>query len=134
MPGFNGTGPQGMGPGTGGGRGFCTPGTGNNYNTGTSRGIGRRETPWGGGRGHTRGGGQTRGMYRPVGNYAYTAPPYGAYNPDPAQNIQQEIKFLIHLFKKHNGKMIPDESVIETLALTGFAGSLIFKIDKHKER
>ena len=25
MPGFNGTGPQGMGPMTGGGRGFCSP-------------------------------------------------------------------------------------------------------------
>ena len=28
MPGFNGTGPRGMGPMTGGGRGFCNPGRG----------------------------------------------------------------------------------------------------------
>lgn len=28
MPGFDGTGPMGMGPMTGGGRGFCSPGRG----------------------------------------------------------------------------------------------------------
>jgi len=94
MPGFNGTGPQGMGPKTGGGRGFCTPGTTNNYNTGTYRGIGRGGAPWGGGRGRSWGGGQNRGMYGNTGNNAYTAPPYGAYDPNPAQNTQQEIDFL----------------------------------------
>jgi len=93
MPGFNGTGPQGMGPRTGGGRGFCTPGTANN-NTGTTRGIGRGGAPWGGGRGRSWGGGQNRGMYGNAGNNAYTAPPYGEYDPNPAQNTQQEIDFL----------------------------------------
>ena len=29
MPGFNGTGPRGLGPRTGGGRGFCAPAQGN---------------------------------------------------------------------------------------------------------
>ena len=90
MPGFNGTGPQGMGPRTGGGRGFCTPGTANNYNTGTTpRGIGRGGAPWGGGRGRSGGGGYGRGGYGPAANY--TA---GAYDTDPVQNTQQDLVFL----------------------------------------
>lgn len=40
MPGFNGTGPQGMGPMTGGGRGFCSP-------RGTARGYGSGMRPRG---------------------------------------------------------------------------------------
>ncbi len=94
MPGFNGTGPQGMGPRTGGGRGFCTPETDNNYNTGTYRGIGRRGVPWGGGRGRSRSGSKDRGLYRNAGNKAYTASPYGVYNSNPGQNTQQELDFL----------------------------------------
>ncbi len=86
MPGFNGTGPQGMGPRTGGGRGFCTPGTANNYNTGTYFGIGRGGAPWGGGRGR---GGYGHG-HGPARFYA----PYGAYVPDAGLGARQEVVLL----------------------------------------
>ncbi len=46
MPGFDGTGPQGFGPRTGGGRGACT---GRTYGVGYGRGAGRgwnRTGPW----------------------------------------------------------------------------------------
>ena len=78
MPGFNGTGPRGQGPMTGGGRGFCampnrtyrTYGYGMqtpyyypptrppypSYNP--SFGAGRGGLPWGGGRGRVFGGGR----------------------------------------------------------------------------
>jgi len=69
MPGFNGTGPDGMGPMTGGGRGYCNP---------AGRGIAwwplraRRRVPYG-------------------------FPRYGAsgYQPfAPAMNREQELEFL----------------------------------------
>lgn len=48
MPGFDGTGPWGMGPMTGGGRGFCSPagfgrarGAGRRLGLGRARGMGR---------------------------------------------------------------------------------------------
>ena len=51
MPGFDGTGPSGMGPMTGGGRGFCTvPAAGIR-----PRPFGRRSFGRGGGRGCGRG-------------------------------------------------------------------------------
>ena len=75
MPGFDGTGPRGQGPRTGGGRGFCSPGIGaapysgyyhwgyptqgNPYASGF--GVGRGGFPRGGGRGRTFGGGRGRG-------------------------------------------------------------------------
>jgi hypothetical protein len=79
MPGFDGTGPMGMGPMTGGGRGFCAmPYTGYspygygmrlpNYTAfgtysgypffGRPFGVGRGGLPWGGGRGRCFGGGR----------------------------------------------------------------------------
>ncbi|HPZ07088.1 MAG TPA: DUF5320 domain-containing protein [Candidatus Eremiobacteraeota bacterium] len=84
MPGFDGTGPQGMGPRTGGGRGFCYPYPGEgyippgvympqyeNYNYvpygagrgGIPRGGGRGRA-WGGGRGCAWGGGRGRNWQR----------------------------------------------------------------------
>lgn len=48
MPGFDGTGPQGMGPQTGGGRGFCSPGTSAyapGYINSAFRGAGRGGIP-----------------------------------------------------------------------------------------
>jgi hypothetical protein len=54
MPGFDGTGPQGMGPKAGGGRGFCSPG----YINSAIRGAGRGGIPRGGGRGRVFGGGR----------------------------------------------------------------------------
>lgn len=41
MPGFNGTGPRGMGPMTGGGRGFCSP-----WGIGVARTVYTRRAPY----------------------------------------------------------------------------------------
>jgi hypothetical protein len=63
MPGLDGTGPRGMGPMTGGGRGFCSP-----WGIGAARraGMGRQFPP---------------GRYSP---YAYPEPmPYYGYAPEP---------------------------------------------------
>lgn len=55
MPGFDGTGPWGAGPRTGGGFGFCPP----IYGARPFRfGVGRGGYPWGGGRGRAWGGGR----------------------------------------------------------------------------
>ncbi len=92
MPGFDGTGPGGMGPMTGGGRGFCNP-------AGTSRGwFGR-----GGGRGFGRGQGWGFGLGRGFGRRSWgptyydapyaAAPPMG--NPyAPPMSREQEVDFL----------------------------------------
>jgi hypothetical protein len=76
MPGFDGTGPRGMGPMTGGGRGFCAmpyrgysrygygsqapynPPTGAPPSYGPVFGAGRGGLPWGGGHGRIFGGGR----------------------------------------------------------------------------
>ena len=86
MPGFDGTGPRGMGPMTGGGRGFCNP-YGPFYGT-----MPRYGSAWGGrgggfGRGMGRGRGIGRGMgypyaygpRTPYAPYPYPAMPYGPY-------------------------------------------------------
>ncbi|MGD9401255.1 MAG: DUF5320 domain-containing protein [bacterium] len=79
MPGFDGTGPWGMGPRTGGGFGFCAPGSGPvpyRSGPGVGYGVGRGGRPWGGGRGRAFGGG--RGwMWRAA--YPYGAGPYWGY-------------------------------------------------------
>ena len=67
MPGFDGTGPQGMGPMTGGGRGFCSP--------------------WGGG----------LRQYAFPRRAGYAFPRYGAYGFRPfAPRVtrEQELEFL----------------------------------------
>ena len=67
MPGFDGTGPNGMGPMTGGGRGFCGP-----------RGVGRRNY-----------------AFSRWASYAY--PRYGAYGFGafaPRVSREQELEFL----------------------------------------
>ena len=75
MPGFDGTGPMGMGPMTGGGRGFCAMpyraygpyeyGVRAPYHSSYGKpsngpifGAGRGGLPWGGGRGRVFGGGR----------------------------------------------------------------------------
>jgi len=91
MPGFDGTGPRGEGPMTGGGRGFCARPAGYvpyggagrwypPYGTGWAApypygytgygigyrpvyGVGRGGIPYGGGRGRTYGGGRGRGRW-----------------------------------------------------------------------
>jgi len=60
MPGFDGTGPFGQGPGTGGGRGLCSISTDPNLR---GRGAGRGNIPWGGGRGRVFGGGRGRNRF-----------------------------------------------------------------------
>ncbi len=82
MPGFDGTGPQGMGPMTGGARGFCNPnsayrpvygggfGMGRGFRGGFGGGFGR-------GRGYGRGFGR-RGAYQPYGAWYGPADPYRA--------------------------------------------------------
>ena len=87
MPGFDRTGPQGMGPRTGGGRGFCPPGTGPVYGyTEPVRGAGQGGIPWGGGRGRCWGGGRGRGWAGPYG--------YGVYGPYHAPDAGQEMDAL----------------------------------------
>ena len=67
MPGFNGTGPNGMGPMTGGGRGFCSP-----------WGVGVRNYPF-------------------PRKASYNYPRYGAYGFKPfvpRMSREQELEFL----------------------------------------
>ncbi len=71
MPGFDGTGPTGKGPRTGGGFGYCPPGPGASPGL---LGVGRGGYPRGGGRGRAWGGG--RGFL----NRAYPPAAVG-YNP-----------------------------------------------------
>lgn len=87
MPGFDGTGPMGAGPMTGGGRGYCSP-YGRAYGRrafggGFGRGFGA-----GFGRGYGRGFGW-RGAYPAQGAW-YGSPLYGApyqMNPDEEVNM-----------------------------------------------
>ena len=66
MPGFDGTGPRGMGPMTGGGRGFCSP-----------WGIGAQNRAYG---------------FTPGMGYGY--PYYGAGPFAPQMTREQELDFL----------------------------------------
>ncbi len=92
MPGFDGTGPWGRGPMTGGGRGFCNP-------------VGRGSGCFGrsGGRGFRRGGGQGFGPGRGFGrgywgqayyDAPYTDSPWAANPYDSPISRDQEIDFL----------------------------------------
>jgi hypothetical protein len=80
MPGFNGTGPRGMGPMTGGGRGFCNP-YNSFYGAMPRYGAGFASPVWGGrGGGFGRGMGGGRGMGRGMG-YPYAYGPRLPYTP-----------------------------------------------------
>jgi len=100
MPGFDGSGPRGMGPRTGGGRGFCSPGYGPYYGAGTpyqtppggygpARGAGQGGIPWGGGRGRAYGGGR-RGWYPEGSAVPQGSPQDAGYGPAP----EEELHFL----------------------------------------
>jgi hypothetical protein len=110
MPGFDGTGPAGMGPMTGGGRGLCNPSwvspgwSPGYYGSGFGRGYGRgpgfgRGLGFGRGRGYGRGFGW-RGAYPPPGGWY--GPTYGPgfggpYNVQPEDEIrglQNEAKYM----------------------------------------
>jgi len=97
MPGFDGTGPMGMGPQTGGGFGPCAPG----YPTGVAPvyGLGRGGLPWGGGRGRGFGGGRGRGFgfFRGGLGWPYQAPPYAPSVVAPDQEkavLQNQVELL----------------------------------------
>jgi len=99
MPGFDGTGPLGQGPRTGGGFGYCPPGAGPQYGYYGFRGFwgaGRGGFPRGGGRGRVWGGGRGFGgrgympaYYAPLPQYnPYYYPGYSSGTP------ADELKFL----------------------------------------
>lgn len=94
MPGFDGTGPRGLGSRTGGGFGFCAPGSGPapaGYAPGVVYGVGRGGIPWGGGRGRAFGGGRGRWW---GARFPYAVPPYGAAVPYAAAGPADEKSFL----------------------------------------
>ena len=94
MPGFDGTGPRGMGPRTGGGFGFCAPGAGPapaGYTPGAVYGLGRGGIPWGGGRGRAFVGGRGRGWRAGL---PYAAPAYAPVVPYPPASSFDEKAFL----------------------------------------
>ena len=92
MPGFNGTGPMGAGPMSGGGRGFCNPagagyapayGRGNGYGPGYGRGRGF-------GAGYGAGYGRGRGYGRGFG-WRASSPAWGAdYGPSYVAPYQMD--------------------------------------------
>ena len=106
MPGFNGTGPMGMGPRTGGGFGYCPPGSGPAPVRGSAGfyGVGRGGYPRGGGRGFAYGGGRGRGWrsfgpaayppaYPPAGGYPYGYPAgdEASFLKEQAEGLQAEL-------------------------------------------
>jgi len=91
MPGFNGTGPQGQGPMTGGARGYCNPsaaGYGLPYGRGFGPGRGRGfRRGFGAGYGRSLG---RRGAYSAVGGWygpVYNAPYGSPYAVKPIDEI-----------------------------------------------
>jgi hypothetical protein len=92
MPGFDGTGPMGLGPRTGGGFGYCAPGAGTaapfRYAPGVVYGVGRGGIPWGGGRGRAFGGG--RGRWWRMGGYPFHLYPYAPSASYPAMQPADE--------------------------------------------
>jgi len=117
MPGFDGTGPRGMGSMTGGGRGFCSPwGSGGGYGLGRrGGGFGFRGSspPWpfvGIGRG-----GLPRGAYQGVAGMpvspdylSYSNPstmPYGGNPYVPQMTREQELDFLKNQTEAMKGQL-----------------------------
>ena len=95
MPGFNGTGPMGEGPMTGGGRGNCNPY--GRFSGGRGLGAGRgMRNGFGRGRGYGRGFGR-RGAYPPQGEWynrgAYGVP-YSATPYDEANMLKAEAQAM----------------------------------------
>lgn len=86
MPGFDGTGPAGMGPRTGGGRGFCPA---PEYNS-PGFGAGRGGFPRGGGRGRAWGGGRGR---RYASRQQWEPEYYREYVP-VRNNVEDEKEYL----------------------------------------
>jgi len=94
MPGFNGTGPRGMGPMTGGGRGFCSPG-----------GVGVASRPYGAFQG--------RGYGYPYYGAGPAVP--GAVPFAPQMTREQELDFLKNQAQAMRGQLEQIESRIQQL-------------------
>ena len=120
MPGFNGTGPWGQGPMTGGGRGYCNPGYGTAYGRGFGRGRGFRRGS-GPGYGRGRGFGYGRGFGRsgafpPTGGWygpAYDAPygsPYAMKPEDEVNMLRDEAEALKNELESINKRLEEIES------------------------
>jgi len=100
MPGYDGTGPRGQGPRTGGGFGWCPPGAGPASAPppgGVAYGVGRGGRPWGGGRARCFGGGRGRWSRQWAYAPAPLAPPPGVHpgaptglTPEPEVSVLQE--------------------------------------------
>ena len=103
MPGFDGTGPMGAGPMTGGRRGFCNPAYAGYYGPGYDRGVGYCRG-YGRGRGFGKGVGAGYGYARGYGGRAFYqargpgySSPYGPYsiNPkDEAGVLREEAEYM----------------------------------------
>ena len=94
MPGFNGTGPRGMGPMTGGGRGFCSPG-----------GIGAASRPYGASQG--------RGYGYPYYGAGLAVP--GDVPFAPQMTREQELDFLKNQAQAMRGQLEQIQSRIQQL-------------------
>ena len=94
MPGFDGTGPRGMGPMTGGGRGFCSP-----------WGIGAASRPYGAFQGRRYG--------YPYYGAAPVAP--GAVPYAPSMTHQQELDSLKNQTQAMKGQLEQIEARIQQL-------------------
>lgn len=92
MPGFDGTGPMGYGPRTGGGFGCCPPVAGSVPAGGYPAyyGVGRGGYPRGGGRGRAWGGGRGRRFNRPWAPFPAAVPNYGPYAGNELSFLQAQ--------------------------------------------
>lgn len=107
MPGFDGTGPRGQGPRTGGGFGYCPPTADPYYGQPVVYGVGRGGRPRGGGRGFAFGGGR-RGYWGRGRVFGFAAPYYPAPAPQmtygPQMTQAQELEWL-----KEQSQMVQDQ-------------------------
>ena len=94
MPGFDGTGPRGMGPMTGGERGFCNP-----------RGIGAANRPYGIAPGFGYGYGRGYGFGRGFGFAPYA----------PSMTKEQELDFLKNQAQEMKSQLEQIEARIQQL-------------------
>ena len=121
MPGLDGTGPQGMGPMTGRGTGYCTGYVNPTYLGIGSRirgGVGRAYVP---GRGFGRGFGQDsmynpRGLLRPRFMGTVQGMPWGYANPHQPPTREQELAALNNNKKEIESQLSGIEKRIKELS------------------
>jgi hypothetical protein len=94
MPGFNGSGPMGAGPMTGGGRGYCNPAyAGNESPMGYGRGMAY-------GRGFRGGSAPGRGGMRGYGRDAQYSPVYAQGPLDELNALKQQVDAINRRIKE----------------------------------